>query len=169
MKKNKIYFGAPLFSEMEQMYNEKLVKNIRDVFGDSVDVYLPQENEALNDKSGYASAQMIADGDNQHLEESDILIAVIDGQTMDVGLASEIGYFYGMNKPIIALYTDVRQGTHGNQKKIDALDEVGENQFAYANLYTLGLIKNRGKIVTSSYELMSELNEIASQKRTQDE
>lgn len=155
----KIYFGAPLFSEMEQMYNEFVVDGIRERFGNEVDVYLPQENEAINDKSGYADSIMIANGDNEYLENSDILIAVIDGQVVDVGLASEIGYFYSMNKPIIAVYSDSRQGTYGNQQKIDALDDIAESQFSYTNLYTIGLIKQRGVIVRSYHELIDTLEE----------
>ena len=150
----KIYFASPLFNEMEQRFNEIAVLTLRQRIPEA-EVYLPQENEALNDKSGFASSQMIADGDNKYLEEADILVAVLDGQTMDVGVAAEIGYFYSMNKPIIGLYTDIRQGTYGNQKKIDALDDVAENQFAYINLYVAGLIKNRGVIVTDTAEMVS--------------
>ena len=153
----KIYFGGGLFSEMETMYNEFVVESIRDTFGDNVSVYLPQENEAINDKSGYADSIMIANGDNEHLEEADILVAVIDGQVMDVGLASEIGYFYSMNKPIIAIYSDSRQGTYGNQKKIDSLDSIAESQFSYINLYTVGMIKQRGEIVRGYEELLEVL------------
>lgn len=152
-----IYFGAPLFSEMEMMYNDFVVGRIREEFKGKVNVYLPQENMAINDKSGYASSTMIADGDNEHLENADVLVAVIDGQVMDVGLASEIGIFYSMNKPIIAIYSDSRQGTYGNQQKIDALDEIAESQFSYVNLYTVGLIKQRGKIVRGYDEMLDVL------------
>lgn len=152
-----IYFGAPLFSEMELMYNQHVVEEIRERFGDKVDIYLPQENEAINDKSGYADSVMIAQGDNKYLEKADILIAVIDGQVIDVGLASEIGYYYAMGKPIIAIYSDSRQGTYGNQQKIEALDIIAESQFSYINLYTIGLIKQRGVIVRGYKELITEL------------
>lgn len=155
-----VYFGAPLFSEMELMYNDFVVGKIRSMFGDLVNVYLPQENEAINDKSGYADSIMIANGDNEYLEKSDVLIAVIDGQVMDVGLASEIGLFYSMNKPIIAIYSDSRQGTYGNQQKIKALDNVAESQFSYANLYTIGLIKQRGQIVRGYEEMLAELGNL---------
>lgn len=155
----KIYFGSPLFTEMEQMYNNYLVKMIREKFKEQVEIYLPQENEAINDKSGFADSIAIAQGDNAYLEEADMLIAVLDGVTPDSGLSAEIGYFYSMNKPIIGLYTDVRQGTYGNQQKIDALEEIAESQFSYVNLYTVGLIKQRGKIVRTSKELVQVLDE----------
>lgn len=151
----KIYLGGPLFSEMEAYYNKMLANEIRSQF--NVEVYNPVENEAINDKSGYADSMMIAEGDNAHLEESDVLVALLDGPVVDPGLAAEIGYFYSMNKPIIALYTDSRQGSFGNQQKLDAIDKVAESQFSYVNLYIVGLIKKRGVIVNSKENLFSAL------------
>lgn len=152
-----IYFGGALFSEMEQMYNQHIVDKIRAKYGELVDVYLPQENDSINDKSGFADSIAIADGDNEHLEKADVLVAVLDGATPDSGLSAEIGYFYSLNKPIIGLYTDSRQGTYGNQEKIDALDQIAESQFSYINLYTVGLVKNRGPIVRTSEELVNSI------------
>lgn len=152
----KIYFASPLFSMSEQSFNEQVVEYIRENIP-GAEVYLPQENESINDKSGYADSEMIANGDNKYLEEADILVAVLDGQTVDVGVAAEVGYFYSMNKPIIGLYTDSRQGTYGNQQKIDALDEIAESQFSYINLYLVGLIKMRGDIFARIEELVFRL------------
>jgi len=155
----KIYFGAPLFNEMEQMYNTYVVKKIREKYGDKVDIYLPQENDSINDKSGFADSLAIAQGDNEYLEKADLLIAVLDGVTPDSGLSAELGYFYSMDRPILGLYTDTRQGTHGNQQKIDALDEIAESQFSYINLYTVGLVKTRGEILNSSDKLVEKIGE----------
>lgn len=155
----KIYFGGPLFNEMEQMYNEYVVGMIREKYGDKVEVYLPQENEAINDKSGFADSLAIAKGDNAYLEDTDLLIAVLDGVTPDSGLSAELGYFYSMNRPILGLYTDVRQGTFGNKEKIKALDVIAESQFSYVNLYTVGLVKDRGEILSSSKELVEKISE----------
>lgn len=159
----KIYFGAPLFTEMEQRYNRYVVDQIRKKYGEKIDIYLPQENEAINDKSGFADSIAIANGDNAYLEEADALIAVLDGVTPDSGLSAEIGYFYSMNKPILGLYTDVRQGTYGNQQKIDALDTIAESQFSYINLYTVGLVKQRGEILRSSEELIEKVASLISE------
>lgn len=155
----KIYFGGPLFSEMEQMYNRYVVGMIREKYDDKVDVYLPQENEAINDKSGFANSLDIASGDNAYLEESDLMIAVLDGVNPDSGLSAELGYFYSFDRPILGLYTDSRQGTYGNQQKIDALDEVAESQFSYINLYTVGLVKQRGEILRSAQALVDKLDD----------
>ncbi len=155
----KIYFGAPLFNEMEQMYNEYVVGKIREAYGDKVEIYLPQENAAINDKSGFADSIAIAKGDNEYLENADLLVAVLDGVTPDSGLSAELGYFYSLDRPILGLYTDTRQGTHGNQQKIAALDDVAESQFSYINLYTVGLVKLRGEILTSSDRLVERIGE----------
>ena len=165
MRKTRIYFGSPLFSEMELMYNKYVVGKLREVLGDKVEIYLPQENEAINDKSGYADSIMIAEGDNQYLEDADILIAVLDGQVVDVGLASEIGYARARGKRIIGLYTDTRQGTFGNERKIEALDVLAESQFSYVNLYTIGLVKKSGFIVNSSEELIKAVEKNVKQMR----
>lgn len=154
----KIYFASPLFTEMEQDYNKRVVKLMDSFYGSRVDVYLPQDNEAINDKSGYADSIAIAQGDNAYLEEADILVAVLDGQTIDVGVAAEIGYFYSTGKPILALYTDTRQGTHGNMAKVTALEEIAESQFSYINLYVVGLVKQRGEIFSSKMGLVSALH-----------
>lgn len=155
----KIYFGGGLFSEMELMYNRYVVDMIREKYGDKVDVYLPQENEAINDKSGFANSLDIASGDNAYLEKTDIMIALLDGVTPDSGLSAEIGYFYSFNRPILGIYSDTRQGTHGNQQKIDALDDIAESQFSYINLYTVGLVKQRGEILRSAEELVERLGD----------
>ena len=155
----KVYFASPLFNEMEQMYNAYVVNKIRETYGDKVEVYLPQENASINDKSGFADSIAIAQGDNAYLEEADLLIAVLDGVTPDSGLSAELGYYYSLDRPILGLYTDSRQGTHGNQQKIDALDEIAESQFSYINLYTVGLVKLRGEIVNRSDKLIEKIGE----------
>lgn len=163
MENNKIniYFGAPLFTESERNFNKELVNEIREKYGDRVSVYLPQENDALNDKTGYADSQTIYKGDNDYLDKSDILIAVLDGVALDAGLATEVGRFAHIaensgSKYILGLYTDVRQGNTTGEK-VYALDKVAESVFSYVNLYTVGAIKSNGFISTSSKDLLYEL------------
>lgn len=149
----KIYFASPLFSEMELAFNKVLVEKIRHQFP-GVEVYLPQEQMAINDKSSYADSTMIAQYDTDALLDSDLMIAVLDGAVIDVGVASEIGVAYHADMPILGLYTDSRQQGADNPQKIAALQEVAESQFSYVNLYTVGLVKLRGEIVSSSDELL---------------
>lgn len=156
----KIYFASPLFNQMEKTFNKSIVNNIRYKFKDKVSIYLPQENEAINDKSGYADSKMIAIGDNKELLDADLLIAVLDGQTIDNGVASEIGIAYSLGIPTVGLYTDTRQGTFGNEEKIRALDTIAESQFSYINLYTVGLIKSTNEVHQNALENNGIYNDI---------
>lgn len=150
----KIYFAAPLFAKSDQLYNKTLVEQIRQRYPHT-QVYLPQENESINDKSAYADSQMIALADTEKVLESDLLIALLDGLTIDAGVASEIGVAYTKGIPILGLYTDNRQQGADNQQKIGALQTIAENQFHYLNLYTVGLIKLNGAIYGSEDALLS--------------
>lgn len=163
----KAYLANDLFNEATQMYNAYLAENIRKVVT-GIELYVPQENEALNDKNGYADSVTIFDGDNVYLDPADMLIAVID--LVDEGVASEIGRYALYNdirvsegkepRPIYVLFTDVRQNGTANNKKIAALkaDPI-ENQFVYKNLYEVGGIKKYGTIFSSSKSLFNYLEE----------
>lgn len=153
MKTLKIYLGGPLFSEQEVSWNIELEKRIKEKYGSKVSIYNPCNNDEINDKSNYADSIMIANGDNEFLEKADVLIAQIDGQSPDVGMAAEVGYYFSLEKPIIGLLSDSRQG-NVTDKKVKALEEVAESQWSYHNLYLIGLMKQRGPIARSSKELI---------------
>ena len=154
----KIYFAAPMFAKSDLVYNAYLVNQIRERYPD-VAIYLPQENEAINDKTAYADSQMIALADTEKVLESQLMIALLDGGSIDVGVASEIGVAYAENIPVLGLYTDTRQQGATNTKKIRALQEIGENQFHYLNLYTVGLIKLNGAIFSEEEELFENIGQ----------
>lgn len=153
----KLYFASPLFSEMEVAFNAKLAATIRTQLPE-LEIFLPQEQGEINDKNAYADSTMIARLDTEAVVASDLLLAVLDGQVIDPGVASEIGIAYQAGIPIIGLYTDSRQQGATNQKKIDALQEIAESQFGYVNLYTVGLIKLRGEIVNRSEDVVAAIH-----------
>ena len=97
---------------------------------------------------------MIAQADTEKLLASDLMVAVLDGLSIDNGVASEIGVAYAKEIPIIGLYTDTRQQGSSNQQKLQALGQIAENQFHYVNLYTTGLIKLNGTIVNNEADLL---------------
>lgn len=154
----KIYFAGPMFAKADLLYNDYLVKNIR-ALDDKIEVYLPQENGAINDKTAYADSKMIALADTERVLESDLLVAVLDGAVIDPGVASEIGVAYAKNIPMVGLYTDTRQQGADNQKKLDALSDIAENQFHYLNLYTVGLLKLNGTVATDEQTFLSLIEE----------
>lgn len=148
-----IYFASPLFSNMELAYNAKVVSMIREAYP-NVKVFLPQEADEINDKNNYADSKMIAKYDTKAVMNSDLLIAVLDGLTIDPGVASEVGVAYAKGIPCIGLFTDPRVNGFENKDKINALAEIGESQFPYVNLYTIGLIKLNGEVVGSEVHLI---------------
>lgn len=154
--KQQIYFASPLFSNMELRYNTWVVEQIRTQYPD-LEVYLPQEQGDINDKSQYANSLMIAKADTDALLNSNVLVAVLDGLIIDPGVASEIGVAYQAGIPIIGLFTDSRQQGADVPEKIAALSEIAESQFSYVNLYTTGLIKLNGVIVSTEKEMVDTL------------
>lgn len=150
------YLANGLFGMGDRLLNLLIASEIRKEIQE-IDLYVPQENNAINDKNSYADSITIAKADMEKLRESDFLIAVIDGVEIDSGVAAEIGAFYMMDKPIFALYTDVRQQGRDNNKKIEALiDDGTENQFIYRNLFVIGLIKQREGSICSTIEELTE-------------
>lgn len=155
MTKKHLYFANDLFNEATRDYNEKIAQAIEERFGDKLSLYLPQRNLGINDKNAYADAQMIADGDYDELCKSDFLLAILDSQDFGVGL--EIGIMYEQKKPIIGVYTDVRQFGADNPKKIEALKQIGQNQWSYLNLMATGLILNNGYMVNNTEDLLAKI------------
>ncbi|MCR8969747.1 nucleoside 2-deoxyribosyltransferase [Facklamia sp. 7083-14-GEN3] len=154
-----LYFASPLFNEMELAFNQKVANELRQAMP-SLNIFLPQEQAEINDKQSYADSRMIARLDTEAVLASDIVLAVLDGQIIDPGVASEIGVAYQAGIPIIGLFSDSRQQGADNPQKIEALKEVAESQFAYANLYTVGLIKLNGKVVSHSSDIAPAIEEI---------
>lgn len=146
------YLANGLFNIGERMVNEIIAKRLRDNMKD-LDLYVPQENGSVNDKQAFADSIMITKADLGELSESDFMVAVIDGNTIDEGVCGEIGFAYALGIPVFGLWTDVRQFGRDNQKKIDALIADGaENQFMYRNLLITGMIKDSGGGIVHSVD-----------------
>ncbi|WP_062351903.1 nucleoside 2-deoxyribosyltransferase [Bacillus kwashiorkori] len=151
------YLANGLFGLGDRMLNALIAEKLRSVFHENnipLDLYVPQENLAINDKNGYANSEMIAAGDDAYLEDSDFVIAVIDGVEIDSGVACEVGVATTLQKKVFGLFTDTRQQGRENQQKINALiEDATENQFVYRNLYVVGKIKKSGGIYSSIEDL----------------
>lgn len=157
----KAYLANGLFSDSDFQYNNFLAMQLRTNFPD-LELYLPQENAEINDKSSHATSIDITRADDEKLLDANFLVAVIDGVEIDSGVACEIGKFAGFDinymlrtgvkpRPIFALYTDIRQQGTNNIEKIKALVNGSfENPFVYRNLYVLGTIKDSGGTISTS-------------------
>ncbi len=146
----KIYFASPLFDEASRDWNVKIVKAIRDKY--DVEIYLPQENSEINDKSdpnAVVTSIDIFNLDTEKLANSDILIANLDGGLeIDSGVACEIGYFSALcnkdsSKKIVGLVSDVRWNAQNGA--------VGEQHGVYKNLYVVGAVKKYGFLVENDF------------------
>lgn len=165
----RIYLAGPIFFYGDYLRNIEWATKIRKKFPD-VYLYSPVENTDINGVEGkkkFAGSQEIANGDNIRLDNTDVLIACIDGDVLPSGTCAEIGKFHekimrGDNKYIIGICTDTRQcyNTHSAAKDAGGAASLGEQQYSYQNLYVTGLIKQAGTLVYSIEEVIEVLDQI---------
>lgn len=154
----KIYLAGSIFYYGDVLRNTEWAKKIRDAFP-GVDLYSPIENTEINGTEGkkkFAGSKQVADGDNTRLDNTDILVACIDGDIIPCGTAAEIGVMRekirrGDHKYIVGICTDNRQCylTHSEAKDRGGAASLGEQQYSYQNIYVTGLIKEGGVLVSN--------------------
>lgn len=165
MKKLKAYLAAPIFTERDRMFNSFLEKEILKRCPD-LDLYLAQNNQSINDKTGCASSIDIYVGDVTRLKESDLVIGIVSGDLPSIGSSYELAYYCALceqdyNKTIIALYDDCRDGsqTYSEAKRNAMLTGLGENQWSYINLLAVGYLKKWGTIYNTSAKLIDAIEQ----------
>ena len=165
-----IYLAGSIFYYGDVLRNTEWAKKIRDAIP-NVNLYSPIENTDINGAEGkkkFAGSQEIANGDNIRLNNTNILIACIDGDVLPSGTCAEIGKFHekienGAHKYIIGICTDNRQCylTHSEAKNDGGASALGEQQYSYQNLYVTGLIKQGGVLVSNIDDAITALKEYA--------
>lgn len=165
----KIYLAGGIFFYGDYLRNIEWATKLREAFPDAY-IYSPVENTEINGVEGkkkFAGSQEIANGDNIRLDNTDVLIACIDGDVLPSGTCAEIGVFRekirrGDNKYLIGICTDTRQCylTHSEAKDEGGRASLGEQQYSYQNLYVTGLIKQSGVLVSSIEEVIEELRRV---------
>lgn len=169
-KKIRVYLAAPIFTEANRLYNEMIGQKIEERFPD-IELYMPQRNKSINDKTKCACAEDIARGDfTDNLDKDDIVVADVTGDICpSIGTVTEIGYFsrmceeeiqkYGSTKKkIISLYTDSRECSNTYlPAKNELLKEFAECQYSYINLLTVGALKRYGVMCRTIDEVLDEL------------
>lgn len=116
-----LYFAAPLFSAAERAFNARLERLLDPYFR----VYLPQRDGGLvADMASHMSAdeakRRVFSMDVHAIEACDVLLAVLDGRSIDEGVCWELGYAWGLGKSCFGLQTDPRRLLpHGNNPMID--------------------------------------------------
>lgn len=152
------YLAGPIFTYGDLLRNTEWASRLRAAF-QNIDLYSPVENTDINGVKGkkkFADSKMIASADNARLDNTDVLIACIDGDVLPAGTCAEIGKFHekiarGDKKFIVGICTDNRQCalTHSEAKDRGGASELGEQQYSYQNLYVTGLIKEYGVLVSN--------------------
>jgi nucleoside 2-deoxyribosyltransferase len=125
-----IYWASPFFDQAWLAYNDHCAELVR---AHGYEIYLPQE-QGFNDRRRDPTAEVIFDRDHAAVRACDALVAVIDGEVIDSGVAAEIGLAYAYGIPIVGMHTDGRR------------DRRGEGRI-YKNLFVVGLIRRGGTVV----------------------
>lgn len=123
----KVYIAGPLFSEGELDFNKKL----RDAVAQKgFSVYLPQEHtEDTVDMRHEYKQNYIFQNNVEIIDDSDIILAVLDGADVDSGTAWEIGYAYAKGKMIFGLRTDFR--TMGSEGMVNLMIDQSADAIAF--------------------------------------
>jgi len=100
----KIFLASPLFNEAEREFNSKTAKRLRRA---GHDVWLAQE-AFFTRVTAHEDRKKIYETAISALRTSNVIVAILDGLTVDAGVAYEMGYAKALDKPLIGLRTDLR-------------------------------------------------------------
>jgi nucleoside 2-deoxyribosyltransferase/SAM-dependent methyltransferase len=137
----RIYWANGLFTEAQRSFNSEWAQELRD---HGFDVFLPQEL-AANDPGHSPEDWEIFHADTSELLTADILVAVVDDETIDSGVATEAGIAYAAGIPVVGVYTDIRRNRDSGRM--------------YKNLFVLGLFESSLGIVHTKDALIRRLRD----------
>ncbi len=163
------YLAGSIFYEGDVLRNTAWAEKIRKAIP-SIDLYSPIENTEINGAEGkkkFAGSKEIVDGDMARLNNTDVLIACLDGDVIPCGTACECGIMYekikqGAHKYIVGICTDNRQCylTHSEAKNTGGAASLGEQQYSYQNIFVTGVVKAGGKLFYNIDDAVEYLKEI---------
>lgn len=141
----RIYLAGPLFMPYERQFISECAARLRQM---GHEVFVPHENKW----EGTLTPKVVFDKDMSGLGPATVIVAILDGVQVDDGTACEIGIFWGSaqhnpeKKLIIGLCTDSRR-----------LKKRDQGVPLEVNLFVEGCIRDKGVIVHSIDEVISEL------------
>ncbi len=100
----KIFLAGPLFNEAEREFNAKVAARLR---SEGFEVWLAQEKGLLKQGTD-PEKKYLFEEDLKALQDSENVVAILDGNDVDAGTAFELGYAYASGKPLYGLKTDYR-------------------------------------------------------------
>jgi len=107
----KVYLAAPLFGQAQRTYNRALAKRLERLLP-RCEVVLPQDfrvgpgERYYNDRRDMRALYTRCMAE---MSAADAVVALLDGADADSGVAFEVGYARGRNKPVLGVRTDFRQ------------------------------------------------------------
>lgn len=131
-----IYWANALFSDADRRFNSDCADALRSA---GYDVFLPQEVQV--NKLENPTAVDIFRVDTTAMLRSRLVVACLDQETIDSGVACEVGLAYAYGIPVIGLCTDFRQFRAGPGK-------------IYKNLFVIGAIDSIAEVVSSVKALL---------------
>jgi len=136
---SQIYWANAMFSMADRNFNAHCAQILREA---GHRVFLPQEL-SVDEIAGGASptAEAVFRTDTREILNSSLLVACVDQETIDCGVACEVGIAFANGIPVIGLYTDMRQYRKGPGKM-------------YKNLYVVGCIEAVGEFVSDMNDLL---------------
>jgi nucleoside 2-deoxyribosyltransferase len=126
------YFAAPLLTESERDWIRSAIGKTESFavrHGAKVEIIFPYEliTQSEIDRLGEQAKLEIFSRCKSHLDDTDILIALLDGPQVDDGTSWEIGYFYARKSPeqkIIGIRTDFRRAGESDGADSECDDRV---------------------------------------------
>jgi nucleoside 2-deoxyribosyltransferase len=106
VKKTRVYFAGPLFTQGEWQWNIRLKDELEKL---GLEVILPQ-NEAypMLRKEQPFDARALFLANTSGIERADLVLAILDQADPDSGTCWECGYAYKVGRPVLGLRTDIR-------------------------------------------------------------
>lgn len=158
--KTKIYLASPLgFSEAgKYFYDKELIPKIKELEYEVLDPWelAPKKKTDKVRNMAYGAKKrdawrklnmVIAENNKNAIDDSDGLVAVLDGTDVDSGTAAEIGYAFAKGKPILGYRGDFRLSA--------------DNEGGIVNLQVEYFIRaSGGTIITQIDKLQEELKRI---------
>ena len=135
-----LYFAAPLFSEAEKTFNERLTARLE---GEGLRVFLPGRDGVERGRPPYDAMspderrQAMFELDRSRILEADVLLFVLDGRVPDEGACVELGIAYAhkclyeAQKLLVGLHTDARAAFPGSRLNLMIrvpLDRIAEDE-----------------------------------------
>lgn len=143
--KERIYLAAPISTEGDVMYVNRLATELRNL---GYHVYSPIEDETINDKTKNPTAEDIFNNDNDGIDSADIFLAVETGREQ-VGTHTELGGELALlrkgvsDRELIVFTNNFRLNNPQIQNGIPS---------ASANHYTMGGVWEHGTFIEGMTE-----------------